>query len=218
MSQPSAWLSSPAAALRILPESSVLLLTPHCRAVPLFLYILVGDPAPSHHHHQKDPKLFNSWDPGICSSTKLTGCPGENPKADFSPVPRTGVRKPPLKQQGKFFSEQEERAELMPSAPWQTCQQASSLGRCYSLKAKLDICGAHLQLLVIPLACAGLARCPRWEFPYHISPSRHKGPFMEQASSSASPSFLCQPVCPEQGCAPLAPSLPCKERCWKRWL
>lgn len=167
----------------------------------------------------KKPQPFNSWDPGICSSTELMRCPGENPKADFSPAPRTGVHKPPVKQQGKSFSEQEEKTELMPSAPWQTsCQQAGSLGRCNSLKAKLDICGARLQLLLISLACVRLARCPRWEFPYHILPSLHKGPLMEPASSSTSPSFWRQPAHPEQGCASLGPSLPCQERCWKCWL
>lgn len=118
------------------------------------------------------------------------------------------MHKPPVKQQGKSFSDQEERAELiMPSAPWQTsCQQAGSLGHCYSLKAKPDICGAHLQLLAISLACAGLARCPWWEFPYHISPSLHKGPFMERASNSTSPWLSCQLACPQAGVCPFGTS------------
>lgn len=49
----------------------------------------------------------------------------------------------------------------MLSTPWQTsCQEASSLGCCYSLKAKPDICRAHLQLLVVTLVCAGLTAVP----------------------------------------------------------
>lgn len=125
------------------------------------LFIAGGGNQPQTITTTKKPQPLNSWDPGICSSTELMRCPGENPKADFSPAPGTGVHKPPVKQQGKSFSEQEERTELMPSAPWQTsCQQAGSLGRCYSLKAKLDICGAHLQLLVISLACVGLTPAP----------------------------------------------------------
>lgn len=78
-----------------------------------------------------------------------------------------------------------------------------------------------LQLLGISLACAGLTRCPQWEFPSFlasISPSLHKEPFMEQVSDCSSPSFSLQLACPEQGCVTLAPLLLCKERCWKCWL
>lgn len=60
-----------------------------------------------------------------------------------------------------------------------------------------------LQLLGISLACAGLARCPQWEFPSFlacISPSLYKEPFMEQESDCSSPSFSLQLACPEQGC------------------
>lgn len=77
------------------------------------------------------------------------------------------------------------------------------------------------QLLGTSPVCAGLTCCPQWEFPSFlasISSSLHKEPFMEQVSDCSSPSFSLQLECPEQGCATLAPLLPCRERYWKCWL
>lgn len=88
------------------------------------------------------------------------------------------------------------------------------------LKGQAGHVWSPLQLLGISLACAGLARCPQWEFPSFlagISPSLHKEPFMEQVSECSSPSVSLQLACLEQGCATSTPLLPCEESCWKCW-
>lgn len=49
----------------------------------------------------------------------------------------------------------------MPSAPWQSsCQPAGSLGRCYSLKAKQDMCGGLSSCLVFPWRVLGSPAVP----------------------------------------------------------
>lgn len=114
-----------------------------------------------------------------------------------------------MKQQGKSFSEQEERAELIPSAPWQSsCQPAGSLGCCWGFKAKQDMSGALSSCLVFPWRVLGSPAVPSGipSFLASIPPSLHKESFMEQVSDCSSPSFSLQLACPKQGCATLATS------------